>query len=60
MTTIDKFKKLAEKVLQDYEDAADWKDAIGEIRRLAREAMSSLQEDTDAKNAAYKGYYGGQ
>lgn len=34
---------LAEEVAKEYEDAADWKDAIGRLQRLARAAVAKAK-----------------
>ncbi len=34
---------LATEVAKEYEDAADWKDAIGKLQRLARAALEKAK-----------------
>jgi hypothetical protein len=40
------FIELAQRVAQDYEDAADWKDARGELAALAERALATLPKPT--------------
>ena len=34
---------LAKEVAKEYEDAADWKDAIGDLQKLARTALTKIK-----------------
>ncbi len=35
-------KALAKEVAKEYEDAADWKDAIGKLQNMANSALSKI------------------
>ena len=48
MAAAPELEALAIEVAKEYEDAADWKDAIGKLQKMARTALEKIKGENHA------------